>query len=74
MKKVFQITNMHCPACVMRLEGIEDDLPGIRSTRASFHKQILEVDWDERLVSETQIASAIREKGYTLVQPAAGKK
>jgi copper chaperone CopZ len=74
MKKVFHITDMHCAACVLRLEGIEDELDGIRSARASYHKQTLQMEWDESRVSEEQIAAAIREKGYTLHLPAADEK
>jgi hypothetical protein len=29
------VTDIHCTACVMRLEGLEDDLPGVKRIRAS---------------------------------------
>jgi len=74
MKKVFHITDMHCAACVLRLEGIEDELDGVVSARASYHKQTLQMEWDESRVGEEQIAAAIREKGYTLQPPAAYEK
>ena len=65
IKKVFSIPDMHCSNCVMRLEGIEDDLEGIREIRGSYHKQTLEVTFDETLVSEDEIKQAITELGYT---------
>ncbi len=66
MKRVFHIPDMHCPACVMRLEGIEDELPGIRRITASYHKQRLEVEYDEAQVSEAQIVAAAEALGYTM--------
>ncbi len=63
-KKMFQIPDMHCSSCVMRLEAIEDELPGVRQVKASYHKQQMEVDFDENLVSQEQIMAAIAQKGY----------
>ncbi len=66
MKQVFQVPDMHCPACVMRLEGLEDDLPGIRRIAASYRKQRLEVEYDETQVTEAQIVIAAEALGYAL--------
>jgi len=74
MKKVFRVPDMHCSACVLRLEAIEDELEGVRSARASYHKQTLQMEWDESRVGEEQIAVAIRSKGYTLQSPAGDEK
>jgi len=48
----------------MRLEGIEDVLPGIKHVSASYQKQILSVEFDENLLNEDQIISAISNLGY----------
>ena len=69
MKKVFKIPDMHCSACVIRLEEIEDDLPGVLSAAASYHKQTLAVEWDENLVGEAQIMDAVKAKGYLINSP-----
>lgn len=66
MKQVFQVPDMHCPACVMRLEGIEDELPGIRRIAASYRKQRLEVEYDEAQVTEAQIVTVAEALGYAL--------
>jgi len=60
----FTIADMHCSNCVMRLEGIEDDLPGVRRATASYRSQTMEVEYDETLVTTEEIAAAIRKKGY----------
>jgi copper chaperone CopZ len=63
-KKTFNIPSMHCSGCVMILEGIEDELPGIKKVRGSYQKASLDVEWDEKLVSENEIRSTIRRLGY----------
>ena len=67
-KQIFKIPDMHCTACVMRLEGLEDELPGIQRIRASYQKQHMEVDYDPALVTEAQIVAAVEKKGYTVVE------
>jgi copper chaperone CopZ len=59
------ISDIHCPACIMRLESLEDELPGVRRIQGSYHKQKLDIEFDERQVTEEQIRAAIREIGYT---------
>ncbi len=66
MKQTFRVPDMHCPACVMSLESIEDTLPGIRRIRGSYHKQLLEVEYDETQVSLKEIITAGQALGYTL--------
>jgi copper chaperone CopZ len=50
----------------MTIEGLEDDLPGVKSVRASYHKGTVEVEYDEKRVSEAKIRDAIGELGYTV--------
>lgn len=64
IRKTYTIPNMHCSACVMRLEGLEDELAGIYSIKASYQKQKLEIEFDETRVSEREIIQAIQEMDY----------
>jgi len=66
IKQVFRVTDMHCSNCVMRIEGLEDDLPGVQRVRASYKKQQVEVEYDENSVDATQIIAAIQKLGYTV--------
>ncbi len=66
-KQVFRVPNMHCSACVMRLEGLEDELPGIRKVSASYRKQQMEVEYDEAQISPEQIIAAAHEHGYQAI-------
>ena len=65
IKKTFQVTDMHCTNCAMRIEELEDDLLGIRQVSASYQKMHVIVEYDETRVSEAQILGAVKEKGYT---------
>jgi copper chaperone len=65
--KRFRVPDMHCTACVMRLEGIEDELPGIVRVGASYRKQQMEVEYDPARVTVEQIVAAARRHGYAAV-------
>lgn len=65
-KQVFRVLDMHCPNCAMTIEGLEDDLPGVKSVRASYQKGTVAVEWDEQRLTEAQIRAAIGELGYTV--------
>ncbi len=64
VKKVFRVDDMHCSSCSMRIESIEDDLPGIKQVSASYQKSRMEVEYDEGKVTEAQIIAAVAAKGY----------
>lgn len=66
-KRAYKVPDMHCPNCKMRLEGLEDELPGIRQIYASYHQQTLNVEFDERLVSEAEILQTAKSMGYQLL-------
>ena len=48
----------------MTLEGIEDELPGVISVAASYHKQLMDVEFDESKVTIDQIVEAAGKMGY----------
>ncbi len=66
-KIVFRVTDMHCTSCVMLVESIEDELPGVQRVKASYQKARVEVEYDETMVSEAQIVAAIKQKGYEAI-------
>jgi copper chaperone CopZ len=67
LKKTFNVPDMHCTNCSMKLESIEDELPGIKAIDASYHKQQMIVEFDESRVNEDQIIAAAKKKGYAAV-------
>lgn len=64
MKKIYSVPDMHCSNCVMKLEGLEDDLPGVFEINASYHRQEMVVEFDETRISEQQILEAVKRAGY----------
>jgi len=63
----FQIHDMHCIGCTMTVEGAIEDLPGVKSAKANYAKQVAEVEFDDRQVTETEIIAAVVEAGYSAV-------
>jgi copper chaperone CopZ len=66
-KQVFRVADMHCSACVMRLEDIEDTLVGITRVTASYRKQQLEVEYDPQRLTVTEIIAAVQRRGYEAI-------
>jgi copper chaperone CopZ len=64
MKKTFKVPDMMCSNCAMHLEGLEDELEGIKRISASYKKQTLEVDFDETRLTVEKIIEAAHEIGY----------
>ncbi len=67
IKKIFRVPSIHCTACVMRLEGIEDELVGITRITASYRTQQMEVEYNEWQVSEAQIIAVVKQHGYDAI-------
>lgn len=63
-KAVFKVSEMYCTNCVMRLQSLEDDLPGVKQVDASYLKQKMTVMFDDDKVSIQQIVSAAEKLGY----------
>ena len=64
IKKSFRVPDMECPNCAMHLEGLEDDLPGVKRVSASYRKQVMEVEFDETKLTVDQIIQAANAIGY----------
>ena len=62
--KTYRVKGMHCSNCAMNIEGIEDDLPGVKQVSASYQKAQMTVEFDEEKVSEKQIFSEVEKRGY----------
>ena len=64
VKKTFNVPDMHCTNCSMKLESIEDELAGIKEINASYHKLQMTVEYDESRLTDEQIIAAVKKKGY----------
>ena len=65
IQRKFHVREMHCSNCVMRIESLEDELPGVRSIRASYRKGEMMVEFDETQISVEAILRAVKQAGYT---------
>ncbi len=64
MKKEYAISNMECNMCVLHLEGLQDELPGIHDIQANLRQQKLVINFDDQLIPEEHILKAIEKMGY----------
>ena len=64
IKKTYRVEGMHCPNCAMRVESIEDELPGIERVSASYQKGQMVVEFDDTRVSEAEMIAAVKKVGY----------
>lgn len=62
-----KIAGMECPNCAMKLEGLEDSLPGVAMVEASYRKGSMLVEYDETLLDEADIREAVERLGYTVI-------
>ena len=67
LKKTFQIPDMTCSNCAMKLESLEDVLEGVKEINASYHKLQMVIEYDETKLTEGQIVAAVKKKGYTAI-------
>ena len=67
IKKTFKIPDMTCSACAMKLESLEDTLDGVKEINASYHKLEMVIEYDESQLTEEQIITAVKKKGYQAV-------
>lgn len=65
VKQQFEIQGMHCVGCAMTIDGVIEDLPGVKSASTNYKRQVAVVEYDERQVSETDILRVIHEAGYS---------
>ena len=68
IKKTFKVEDMTCTNCAMKLEALEDDLDGVKEINASYHKLEMVVEYDESKLTDEQIITAVKKKGYTAVK------
>jgi copper chaperone CopZ len=67
MKKTFKIPDMTCSNCAMKLESLEDVLDGVKEINASYHRLEMVIEYDDSKLTDEQIITAVKKKGYTAV-------
>ena len=63
MKKTFEIEGMSCSHCVM---AVQKSLAKLNLQKTDVKIGSADVEFDEKLVEENKIVSAIKEAGYSV--------
>ena len=66
MKKTFNIDGMHCNSCAMLIEQEFDGKKGIKKISADFATEKVSAEFDEKVISESEIIRIIKNAGYDL--------
>lgn len=66
IKQTLNVKDMHCSNCCMKIESLEDELPGIKSLEASYVRGKVVVEYDESKITLEQIIEGVKRKGYTV--------
>ncbi len=64
--KKFKIDGMHCSSCSLDIDFDLEELDGVISAKTSYARQKSEVTFDPSKVSEKEIISVVKKKGYTM--------
>ncbi len=62
--QTFDVAGMNCTACVMHIEGLEDEVEGIESIDVNFKQQRMVVEYDDSKVTQQDIVQAVERVGY----------
>jgi len=68
IKKIFEITGMHCASCALTIEARLNKLPGVNKATVNFATQKAAVECEENLPDE-KVVEAVKASGY-LAAPA----
>lgn len=72
-KKRFQIQGMHCVGCAMTIDGALEDMQGIQAATTHYARQVVDVEYDDRKVTDEQILATIQDAGYAAMPLATDK-
>lgn len=64
MEKKYSIYGMSCSACALAIEKSIKKLNGIQSVNVSLMDNSMTVDFDEQILSDSEIVSAVQKAGY----------
>jgi len=64
-KLVFKIDDIYCVNCAIRLQELEDSVPGVIQVDASYRKGSMTVQFDETMINADQIIAEVKKIGYT---------
>lgn len=63
-KMIFDIAGMRCGACAIGIELVLVKKKGVKSARVSLNERIAVVEYDQAIVTVSDIAKAVNDLGY----------
>jgi len=60
------VENMHCPACIPRIEGAVRDLPGVIDARVNLTTRRLHLNWRPGTTNAGALVKAVTARGFRL--------
>lgn len=73
-KATYKIQGIHCASCVGTIERVLKKTAGVRSASVNFASESALIEFDENIVSESDIAQAVETVGYKLDVSSSAKK
>ncbi len=61
------IEGMHCTSCALNIDDALEDIKGVFSSETSYARSEVTIEYDPKVVSETQLESVIISQGYQMV-------
>ena len=58
---------MHCTACAMTIDLDLEDLPGVKSSKTNYAKQVTQVEFDPAQVQVVALLATVAKSGYEAV-------
>ena len=66
IKKTYKIHGMHCAGCVRTIERVLEKTAGVHSASVNFASESALIEFDENIVSESEIVRAVQSVGYKI--------
>lgn len=63
-KKTYKVDGMHCTSCALIIESDLEDA-GVKA-RCNYAKETLEVEYDEKKMTEKKISEVVVKAGYLI--------
>lgn len=64
---VLKIKGMSCQHCVVSISKALKDIKGVKDVKVSLEKGSAEVNYDDKLVTKSQMKDAVVDAGYTVI-------
>lgn len=64
IKKVIEISGMHCVSCAINIDGELEDTKGVFESNTNYAKQKTQISFDPKLIEQKEIVKIIKNLGY----------